>query len=150
MQTAIMKNETRLVVFNEEARQRLSVANEAIRRIRVRGGLLRINEVHLDSHYPLILLGCMPPELLLDAASGLHSRKTTGDDGRYVVRCTAFGCDWSWLSTVPAVHVSRQIERLREPLPQALPKNVHPLFEHPSQANPMLGGHVLSTLGEAR
>lgn len=142
MQTAIMKNERRLVVFTEENCRRLAAANESIRRIRVRGGLLRVSEIHLDNDRPLIQLEGLPPEILLEASNGFHSRKIDGDaDGRYVVRCTAYGCDWSWFSAVPAVHV-RKMEPRAALEPAVLPDNV--------VVHPMFGGPLLRTAGDAR
>jgi len=141
METKIMQQDSRLVVFNDQARHRLATANEAIRRIRVRGGLLRVSEVRLDSDHPLILLEGLPPEMLLDAGSGLHSRRIIDDpEGRFVVRCTAYGCDWSWLSAVPAVHVSRQAVQAEPVEVRSAPNVVHPMF----------GGQLLRTAGEAR
>ncbi len=129
METMIMQYKRRSVVFTEENCCRRAAANEAIRRIRVRGGLLRISEVHLDSDHPLILLSGTPPDVLLNAASGLHSRKIADDsDGRYVVRCTAFGCDWSWMSALPFTHVRSTPKP--PAMPEPLPVNVvvHPMF----------------------
>ena len=142
METLLKKDGVRVLVFTEEVTRRLAVANQAIRYVRTRAGLPRVSEVHIDSVYPLILLEGTPPELLLDTVSGLYSRKLDTDDGRYVVRCTAYGCDWSWISARPAVHISRQ-PALRPALPkQALPDNVVPHL--------MFGGRRLQTAGSAQ
>lgn len=102
MQTMIMQNGHRVVIFNEEATRRLALANEAIRRMRNRNGLPPVSAVYIDSPRPLVLLQAAPDESLINAASGLHSKRV--DDARYQVRGTAFGVDWQWFA--PLVTVS--------------------------------------------
>lgn len=124
MQPMVMQNGRRLVVWNAEAVSRLATANEAIRRVRNRGGRMVIPAVLIDDERPVVVLGATPPEQVLNVTSGLCSQRQ--DDGHWLSRCMAFGIEWSWIGDAPAAQMLAPLPLPRLPAPDNV--IAHPFF----------------------
>lgn len=140
MEAMILQNGARATVLNESSQARLATANAAIRAARQRFEPLRVTAVRIDGALPQVLLAHAPDPRLVEAMSGLHSRRL--EPGLYQVRGTAFGVDWQWAATKPLLSIG-PVHCL--PDEDAGVRNE----DMETAASPLFGGRVLRLVGSA-